>query len=190
MSRLPLLVVVVVLGLAKSTKGFSVVYPSSSTTKCQSASLLLQPKTAFPKKRVSSYQNNKFARSGIRCNLVTEEQVLEAVEASEKLWEEALEARKKANALSEQAETLGEEAASSTEQVANALQKNVGLDQIENAKSAINSSLDAGSILSDALEATKEADQLEAKADNALAKAEELLSQHLVDFPENDDDSE
>lgn len=123
--------------------------------------------------------------------LVTEKDVLDAVEEAEKLWSQALEARKTANALSDRAEEEAEAAATSTQEV-DALfkEKNKGkapisMQNLAQADAAAKSSLDAGSMVSRALQAIEEADLLEKLAEEALQKSEEQLEQHLKDFPDS-----
>ena len=56
---------------------------------------------------------------------------------------------------------------------------------VAKADQATNSNLDAGSVLSRAMQAAEEADRLELIAEEALAKSEEMLEQHLMDFPDS-----
>lgn len=117
---------------------------------------------------------------------VTEEDVIKSVEKAEKLWAEALEARKEANAQSDHAEE-GAEAAAEVAKKANEemLKGPISLEKIAAADAAANSSLDAGSALSRALDAAEEADKLEELAEKALVESEEALEQHLEDFPDS-----
>ena len=118
---------------------------------------------------------------------VTEEDVIKSVEKAEKLWAEALEARKEANALSDRAEE-GAEAAAEVAKKADAEMRRgpISLEKIAAADAATNSNLDAGSVLSRALGAAEEADKLEELAEKALAESEDALEQHLKDFPGSD----
>lgn len=184
-------------------------FPTIMGTRCQLPLLLLsfllvtettcyclpsvkfQPQKSFLSAPVRQHLQNHdlYQRSAVILSLVTEDEVIAAVEESENLWENALEARKKANALSEEAEQVGEAAADAAVASADELKKNVmGADQIANAEIAMNSSIDAGGALDVAVAASEEADKLEALAEQALEKSEELLNQHVIDFPENNDE--
>ena len=117
---------------------------------------------------------------------VTEAEVLTQVEKAEEAWAAALEARKEANALSDRAEEQGEAAAEIAKEAEAAMQEGaISLEKIAKADQATNSNLDAGSVLSTALQAADDADRLEAIAEVALAKSEEMLDQHLIDFPDS-----
>ena len=123
---------------------------------------------------------------------VTEEDVIVAVEKAETLWEQALKARETAEELSALAENFGNEAASSAKEAEEDLQAlkdsgKFGLGQIANAQIAMNTSFDAGTALTDAFDATEEADRLEQLAEEALKESEQALAQHLIDFPENNE---
>mmetsp|Transcript_27876 Transcript_27876/g.39186 ORF Transcript_27876/g.39186 Transcript_27876/m.39186 type:complete len:141 (-) Transcript_27876:482-904(-) len=119
-SNFLVLLVAVVIGLSK-TDGFclnpSCTIPATRTRSLQTTTPSFIPKTSF------CFHENKNKKNLIVLNLVTEEEVLVAVEESEKLWEKALEARKKANELSDEAEKVGEEAASSAQDATNELQQ-------------------------------------------------------------------
>jgi hypothetical protein len=121
--------------------------------------------------------------------LVTEEEVLAAVEEAEKLWAQALEARKTANALSDRAEEEAEAAASTSKEVDDMFQFSksnkipITMQQLAQADAAAKSNLDAGSMVNRALRASDEADRLEKLAEEALQRSEEKLEQHLKDFP-------
>ena len=120
--------------------------------------------------------------------LVTEDDVLEAVEKAESLWEQALEARKTANALSDRAEEEAEAAASTARDAENMLkdtQSPISLEKIAQADLATKSNIDANGMVNKALEAEEEANRLESLAEEALRISEEQLSQHLVDVPDS-----
>jgi uncharacterized coiled-coil DUF342 family protein len=119
--------------------------------------------------------------------LVTEQEVIEAVEQAEKLWAKALEARKNANALSDRAEEEAEAAADLSESVAAEFQsmQAISAEKIAQADAATKSNIDANSMVSKAMRAADEADELEAQAEKALQLSEEKLDQHLKDFPES-----
>lgn len=123
--------------------------------------------------------------------LVTEQDVLSAVEEAEALWAKALEARKTANALSDRAEEEAEAAASNAQTINGKLneqrasQTPITMEQLAQADSVARSNLDAGSLVNRALRATEEADRLEQLAEAALQKSEAQLEQHLVDFPDS-----
>jgi hypothetical protein len=128
-------------------------------------------------------------------SLVTADDVEAAVQAAEKLWEEALAAREKADSLSAEGEALATEAdaASSTATSSlNAIETNnkFSLSAIADASLAMNTNFNAGSLLAQAVDATEEAEQLEALAQAALDKSEELLAQHMEDFPDEDDNDD
>mmetsp|Transcript_29438 Transcript_29438/g.84617 ORF Transcript_29438/g.84617 Transcript_29438/m.84617 type:complete len:212 (+) Transcript_29438:200-835(+) len=135
--------------------------------------------------------NGRRRRNLTSCWLVTEEDVLEAVEEAEKLWAKALEARKEANALSDRAEEEAEAAANSSKEADSLIQSKrenkepITVDQLQKADAAARSSLDAGSMVNKALQASEEADKLEKLAEEALQKSEEQLEQHLKDFPDS-----
>lgn len=117
---------------------------------------------------------------------VTEEQVIQQVDRAEEAWAQALEARKEANALSDRAEENAEAAAEVAREADEAMREGaISLEKIAKADQATSSNLDASSILSRALQAAEEADRLEEIAEEALAKSEEMLEQHLVDFPDS-----
>ena len=117
---------------------------------------------------------------------VTEEQVIQQVDRAEEAWAQALEARKEANALSDRAEENAEAAAEVAREADAAMKEGaISLEKIAKADQATSSNLDASSILSRALQAAEEADRLEEIAEEALAKSEEMLEQHLVDFPDS-----
>eukprot|EP00970_Alexandrium_tamarense_P002486 scaffold358_cov207-Alexandrium_tamarense.AAC.16 len=59
-------------------------------------------------------------------------------------------------------------------------------ESLKEATDVQNKSIDLGSLLQKAVEASKEADEIEALAEEALAVAEAGLEQHLKDFPEAD----
>uniref|UniRef100_A0A6U3RRT2 Uncharacterized protein n=1 Tax=Ditylum brightwellii TaxID=49249 RepID=A0A6U3RRT2_9STRA len=125
-------------------------------------------------------------------NAVTEDDVIEAVEKAEALWVNALEARKKANALVDVAEGEATSASESADTAMEALNVQsggtFGMSNVETAKGALNAALDAGSKVDQAVKATEEADKLEKLAEEALAASEVLLEQHLIDFPEQNED--
>jgi hypothetical protein len=123
--------------------------------------------------------------------LVTETQVLEAVEVAEKLWAQALEARKTANALSDRAEEEAEAAAENAKEIDALFQEqrenkqSITMQQLAQADTAARTNLDAGNLVNKALRAAEEADRLERLAEDALRQSEESLEQHLRDFPES-----
>jgi hypothetical protein len=120
-------------------------------------------------------------------SLVAEDDVIEAVEKAESLWAEALEARKAANALSDQAEEEAEAAAETSQQVAEMYQnmKAISLEKVAQADEATKSNIDASSMVGTALDASDEADRLEGMAEEALKLSEQKLEQHLKDFPDS-----
>jgi hypothetical protein len=123
-----------------------------------------------------------------RISLVSEEDVLEAVEQAEALWAQALEARKTANALSDRAEEEAEAAAGTAKEAENIFQNRtqpVTMEQLVQVDAAAKSNLDATSMVNRALRASEDADRLEQLAEEALRKSEECLEQHLKDFPDS-----
>ena len=123
-----------------------------------------------------------------RLCLVTEEEVLEAVEKAEALWAQALEARKTANALSDRAEEEAEAAATTAMDVENMLKDKssaISLEKIAQADKAAKSNIDASGMVNKALEAEEEANRLEALAEEALRVSEEKLTKHLEDVPDS-----
>ncbi len=133
--------------------------------------------------------HSSIARQLTICQLVTERDVLAAVEEAERLWAQALEARKTANALSDRAEEEAEAAASSSQDVDSMFQYSksnkipITMQQLAQADAAAKSNLDAGSMVNRALQASEEADRLEKLAEAALQRSEEKLELHLNDFP-------
>ena len=112
-------------------------------------------------------------------SLVTEEDVLELVDLAEEAWSEALEARKKANALSEQAERDAEVAAAESQTPPPEFTRVAQISEV------LQGAIDAGDVLAEARDAITDADCLEAKAEQALKESEEALERHVVDFPES-----
>ena len=126
--------------------------------------------------------------SSTRIFLVSEEDVLEAVEYAETSWAEALEARKTANELSDKAEEEAEataELAKKAENIFDDRSKRVTMEQLVQVDEVAKNSLDATSSLNRAMEASDEADRLEQEAEEALRKSEERLDQHLKDYSDS-----
>ena len=94
-------------------------------------------------------------------NAVTEQDVLTLVEKAEELWAEAYEARKTANELSERAESLGKDAEFSAAASTRALKELISEKNIAEASNAQNLSLELGSLLDEAVEAQRRADEIE-----------------------------
>jgi hypothetical protein len=122
-----------------------------------------------------------------RLDLFSEDDVLESVTKAEELWGDALEARKTANALSDRAEEEAEASASASQDVSKMFKTmtSISLEKIAQADTAAKSSLDAGHMVSKALEASDEADRLESLAEEALRESEKILEQHVQDFPDS-----
>lgn len=140
------------------------------------------PQPLAPKKE------QKYRRPITCCFLVTEDDVLEAVEDAEKIWAAALEARKTANALSDRAEEEAEAASFKAKEVEEKMKdrsKPISMETLAEGDAVARSSLDAGSMVNRALQASEEADRLLAEAEIALQKSEERLDQHLIDFPDS-----
>jgi hypothetical protein len=133
-------------------------------------------------------QRQQSRRHRLRTFLVSEEDILEYVEHAEQLWAEALEARKTANALSDRAEEEAEAASSRAKEVGEKMKdrsKPISMETLTEGDAVARSSLDAGSMVNRALQASDEADRLLAEAELALQKSEECLDQHLEDFPDS-----
>jgi len=148
------------------------------------------PAAAAAAAAVTSSKIRRYS-STIICHLVSEEDVLEAVEKAEELWSQALEARKTANALSDRAEEEAEAAAATSKEIDNLFQvqkassEPITMQQLAKADAAAKNNLDAGSMVNKALQALEEAERLEALAEEALRRSEEILEQHAVDFPDS-----
>jgi len=137
---------------------------------------------------VSRFSNRDSRHGRTRTFLVSEEDVLEAVERAETLWAEALEARKTANALVDKAEEEANASAGTAEKAANIFQDKttpVTMEELVQVDSAARASLDATTLVNRAMEASDHASELESKAEEALKKSEEALDQHLIDFPDS-----
>lgn len=132
------------------------------------------------------YSTRSAASSTTRTFLVSEDDVLEAVESAETLWAGALEARKTANALVDEAEEEAESSAETAKGAENIFQDKstpITMEQLVQVDTAAKASLGATTLVNEATKAMEEADQLESEAEEALKKSEELLDQHLIDFP-------
>lgn len=176
-----------------NSKHFSLFYSSSSS----SLSPQLSTTRRKTKKTTAVYlstnrvidlssRQRESSLSTTRIFLVSEEDVLEAVERAETLWAEALESRKNANTSSDRAEKKAEASAGQSEKAANIFQDRttpVSKEQLIQVDTATKNSLDATSFVNKALEASDEADRLEQEAEEALRNSEEQLDQHLKDFP-------
>ena len=124
----------------------------------------------------------------IRLSLVSEDDVIDAVEKAEALWAQALEARKTANALSDRAEEEAEAAAGTAKDAENIFQNKtspVSMEQLVQFDVIAKTNLDATTMVNKALKASQEADELEQLAEEALRKSEEQLEQHLNDYPDS-----
>jgi len=153
---------------------FSAIYTASVACFC--------PSFPEPISFIGRVGSNTFPKSALF--VVTEEDVIALIEEAEDLWAKAYEARKTANELSERAETMGKDAEVSTSDATEALKLSISPAKIADATTAQNLSLDLGSLLDEALQAQKEADEIEERAEKALAASEAALEQHLIDFPE------
>lgn len=92
--------------------------------------------------------------------LVSEEDVLEAVERAEALWAEALEARKTANALIDRAEEEANASAGTAKEAENIFQDKttpITMQELVQVDSAAKASLDATSLVNKAMDASDEA---------------------------------
>jgi exonuclease VII small subunit len=108
--------------------------------------------------------------------VVTEEQVLAAVEQAEALWTEALEARKKAD------EAAGKAEAANANGKSGHITSHLS-PQIVSLASLADSMEQAESFVEESVKYAEEADKIEATAEAALEQTEKLLEQHLKDFP-------
>lgn len=137
---------------------------------------------------VYRYSIHSSSSSSSSLHLVTEEDVIALVEKAEDLWGKVEQLRTTSKELSMQAEEMGEDAESSASEVMKGLtQKKIDLsaEKIADLQQAQSQSLDLGSLLDKAAQATEEADEIESLANEALASSEAALEQHLIDFPEN-----
>jgi len=123
----------------------------------------------------------------INC-LVTADDVELAVEKCEKLWADALAARKQVEELSNEAEELAEASALSSEEASATIDDSpkFKLSMIGDLKAVTDANLNANAVLSDAIEVMEEAELLERQAEAALVEMEEAIEQHLVDFPDSE----
>eukprot|EP00310_Coccolithus_braarudii_P012321 CAMPEP_0183350826 /NCGR_PEP_ID=MMETSP0164_2-20130417/21201_1 /TAXON_ID=221442 /ORGANISM="Coccolithus pelagicus ssp braarudi, Strain PLY182g" /LENGTH=148 /DNA_ID=CAMNT_0025522829 /DNA_START=65 /DNA_END=511 /DNA_ORIENTATION=- len=146
----------------------------------------MAPRSQFPQ---ASQQTVRTARihSFAVCK-VTEDDVEAAVELAEQLWAEALKARERADCLSEKAAEQAELAQASAEEATASMDSatTFRLSMLGDARIAMDSQLNAGSLLSEAVEAAEAAELFEAKAEEALTASEKAIEQHLVDFPDAD----
>lgn len=174
-----------------STAGLSVLQSATgfSSSFNTAPSLLSSKKTLISKK----YRDPSVAtQTSTSLYLVTEDEVIAAVEKAELLWSDALEAREKSDLLSTEAEEEAVSAETTTTQSSNVIKmvestKSFGQSQIDAAQNALDAGFEATSKVTSALDAANEADALEALAEEALAASEKVLEQHLIDFPENDE---
>lgn len=135
-----------------------------------------------------SYARRTTARFVSSVAKVTSEDVEEACEKAERLWAEALEARKLADERSIEADNIASAAADASKEQSETLDaaSKFNLALLSGASEAMNSSLEAGQALSDAVEAAEAAEKLELLAEAALQETEKLLTQHEIDYPEGD----
>ena len=154
-----------------------------------------QQQQQLPLRQLDAFGTYGDETSSSRCHrrttalgLVSEEDVLEAVERAETLWAEALEARKTANALIDKAEAEANASAGTAKEAENIFRDKttpVTMQELVQVDSAAKASLDATSLVNKAMEASDEAERLETEAEEALKKSEETLDQHLLDFPDS-----
>ena len=118
----------------------------------------------------------------------TESDVEEAVEVAERLWAKALEAREKADELAERAASLAERAQENAAQATESMEGGgkLSLSMLGDAQIAMTGSLDAGSLLSEAVDAAEAAEALEAEAEEALKASERAIERYDSDFPDAD----
>ena len=137
----------------------------ASGTRSQGIFRQLQP-NAVPKSSPLNYLSrsetnvHKERSAKTRIFLVSEEDVLEAVERAETLWAEALEARKTANALIDRAEEEANASAGTAKKAENIFQDKttpITMEELVQVDSAAKASLDATSLVNKAMEASDEA---------------------------------
>jgi hypothetical protein len=126
-------------------------------------------------------------RCCINC-LVTEDDVVAAVDKCERLWADALAAREKVDLLSTEAEQLSEASSASAEQASAAAANatTFKLSMLGDIKVATDANLDANAVLADAVDASEEAERLELLAEAATAEMDKVIEQHLIDFPDSE----
>mmetsp|Transcript_16426 Transcript_16426/g.47208 ORF Transcript_16426/g.47208 Transcript_16426/m.47208 type:complete len:187 (-) Transcript_16426:155-715(-) len=129
------------------------------------------------------YSKARSPTSALR--LVSEQDVLDAVERAEESWAKALAAREEAKVLSDKAEEASTSAAEESEEVSLAPKDLSAKGGISRVADVLQAALDAGDLLAEAKRGSDEADRLEAMADRTLALSEEKLEQHLADFPDS-----
>ena len=110
------------------------------------------------------------------------------MEKCERLWAEAVAARERVEHLSTRAEAQAESSAAASAEAAAAVEgaDKFKLSMLGDVKAATDASLDANSILADAVEAAEEAERLEALADAAMAEMDAAIEQHIIDFPDSE----
>eukprot|EP00536_Pseudo-nitzschia_multiseries_P004638 jgi/Psemu1/285233/fgenesh1_pg.78_\ len=147
---------------------------------------------APPSASRAGFESNLFTQRAAsiktRLYLVSEEDVIAAVERAENLWEKALEARKEANALIDRAEEEANASAETAKEAENIFMdktKPVSMEQLVQVDNAAKASLEATTLVNEATKASEEADRLESEAEEALKKSEEILDQHLIDYPDS-----
>ena len=119
---------------------------------------------------------------------MTADDVEIAVEKCEKLWADALDARKTVEKLSTEAAELAEASAAESEEASAKVDASdkFKLSMLGDVKAATDANLNANAVLSDAIAAEEEATRLEALAEAALVEMEAAIEQHLIDFPDSE----
>ena len=116
--------------------------------------------TTFGRPSFLPYTASSTRSNRVRTFLVSEEDVLEAVEKAEELWAEALEARKEANALIDKAEEEATASAGTAKEAENIFQDKttpVTMQELVQVDNAAKASLDATSLVNKAMEASDRA---------------------------------
>lgn len=177
---------VIALRRAGSVAATGSISGSSSCSHGHIAAFLGTNQLPFSSRKSHRYEERK-PRYSCCLHSVTAEQVLEAVSQAEALFAQAVEARKTATALSDRAEEEAEAAAANAKSVETINQDQpITFETIAKADAVTKLSMDATSWVGKAIDAANEADRLEALADEALLLSEQLLDQHLIDFPDSD----
>lgn len=121
---------------------------------------------------------------------ITYEQVSAAVDKAENLWAAAMDARQRADELSEQAEASSSEFAEQADDAAVKMDESekFSVSMLGDARAAMDKSVSVQQLLADAVEATEKAEQLEQEAEAALKVSEELLD--AFEAAEGEDDEQ
>ena len=179
----PLVFVALLLVLVvRTSSAFMVVHPPIQSSQKQPPTARIFP-TAYARRNVLQQW---------QLRAVTEEDVISVVEEAEALWAEALEARKKADAAAGKAEAIKSVAAaaaadsdsdSADDEKTVADISHLDAETISMAKMA--DDIEADVYVKEAEQYSEQADKIEELAEAKLAESEQLLDQHLIDFPDS-----